>query len=138
MITLDEAIKGMLDAESRLSSRQAVVSPTIISEQMYRLGQYASATEKLLGDAEEAYEIEWAKKYTMYTEPYALSDENGNITYAKSLSATAAKQRADVDTAAAKGNIKRLSRYVSSCWKIHTGAMARINHLNNEIKSGGI
>lgn len=137
-ITLQQALDGIADAESKLGSRQAIHSPTVISENMYRLGQYTSALEKILGDCEQEYEIEWARIYNAYTAPYPVTDKKGNITQKQSMSATAAKQQADVDTAKDKGNIKRLTRYVSSSWRNQTGAMARINHISAEQKSGGV
>ncbi len=114
---LNDAIKGAIDARTRLATREAVVSPVIMSEQMYRLGQYTAEIESHLGDLEQEYEIKFAQSYSEYS---------------KELSATAAKQKADVDLAELKGNIKRLSRYVSANWKAHTGIMARINHLDRE------
>lgn len=122
-MTLEQILAGIQDAESNLSTREAIVSPAIISTHMYRLGQYASALEKVLGDCEEEYEITWAKSYN---------------THSETLSATAAKQKADVDCAIDKGNIKRLTRYVSSSWRNQTGAMARINHIYAESKNGGV
>ena len=44
----------------------------------------------------------------------------------------AAKQAADVDMAAAKGNIKKLSRYVLAAWRVHTSCMARMKHIEQE------
>lgn len=119
-LTLEDAVIGMLDAESKLSSREALVSPHLISENMYRLGQYASAVEKHLGEIEEELEIKQAEVYMRL------------MTEGKS--ATGAKQAADAETAALKGQIKKLSRYVSSSWRIHTGAMARWNHIISEQK----
>lgn len=129
-MTLEQILKGIESAESKLASREAIDNPTIISAHMYRLGQYTSALEKYLGDCEAEYEVTWAKIYNSYISPL----EKG----VKPLSATAAKQQADVDTAADKGNIKRLTRYVSSSWRNQTGAMARINHIQAESKTGGI
>lgn len=137
-ITLEQALLGIADAEQHLASREAIVSPSIISQQMYRLGQYTSALEKILGDCEAEYEKKWATQYSMYTEPYTVVDKNGKESKAKSMSATAAENRANIDCAADKGNLKRLKRYVDSSWKNQTGAMARINHLIAEHKSGGI
>lgn len=127
-MNLDQILAGIEDAEKKLATKQAITSPSIISENMYRLGQYTSALEKYLGDCEAEYEVTWASTYNAYTTP-----EPGK----KPISATAAKQQTDVDTAADKGNIKRLTRYVSSSWRNQTGAMARINHIQQETKSGG-
>lgn len=129
-MTLEQILAGIEDAEKKLATKQAITSPSIISENMYRLGQYTSALEKYLGDCEAEYEVAWAKTYNGYTSPL----EKG----VKPLSATAAKQQTDVDTAADKGNIKRLTRYVSSSWRNQTGAMARINHIEAQVKNGGI
>lgn len=117
---LNTAIKGMLDAEAKLGSRATMLSPIEISENMYRLGQYTAEVEKHLGDIEEDYEILYATEYKK-----ALETEK---------SVTAAKLKADLETAEGKGQIKKLSRYVSSAWKVHNGAMARWKHLNAEVK----
>lgn len=115
---LQTALKGMLDAQDKLSTPEVMASPVLISEQMYRLGQYTSAVERELGDIEEEYEINWSDDYRR-----ALEDK---------MSVTAAKQHADVENSEDKGQIKRLSRYVSSSWKVHTQCMARYNHLTQE------
>ena len=117
-MNLETALKGLLDAEAKLSERTTMMSPNLISENMYRLGQYTAAVERHLGDIEEEYEVTWARNYTLGLE--------------EKLSATAAKIQADVATSTQKGQMKRLSRYVSSSWRLHTGAMARINHLQAE------
>lgn len=116
---LDDALEGMLDAREQLLKREALHNPTIISEQTYRLGQYTAEVERFLGEAEKEYEIKWAREY--------------NLAIVK-LAATAAKQKADVECAENKGNIKELTRLVGSSWKIHTGNMARWNHLQAEMK----
>ena len=125
-MTLDDALKGMFVARKKLSSPEVVSNPSLISEHTYRLGQYTAEVERFLGEAEKEYEIKWAKKYSEYT---VNVDPLG-----KGLSATAAKQQADVDTAEDKGNIKELTRLVGSSWKLHTGSMARYNHLQNEMR----
>lgn len=117
---IETAMRGLLDAEAKLSTATAIHQPVVISENLYRLGQYTSALEKRLGDLEEHYEIESARVYAA-----ALATEK---------SATAAKNRTDMEMAALKGQIKRLSRYVGSSWKIHTACMARVNHLKNEMQ----
>lgn len=141
-MTLEQILKGIESAESKLASREAIDNPTIISTHMYRLGQYTSALEKYLGDCEAEYEVTWAKIYNGYLNPMLVVTNDPETVNEvklsrKPLSATAAKQQADVDTAADKGNIKRLTRYVSSSWRNQTGAMARINHIQQESKTGG-
>jgi len=133
-ITLTQALDGIASAESHLASREAINSPSVISAHMYRLGQYTSALEKILGDCEQEYEIKWAQAYKEATAPSPSADGKT----VKGLSATAAEHKANIDTAEDKGNIKKLNRYVSSSWRNQTGAMARINHLAQEQKSGGV
>lgn len=129
-MNIETALRGLKDAESKLSQKYAVANPALISEEMYRLGQFASALEQFLGDAEEEYETNWAKCYHAYT---TTSTYDGKV-MSKALSATAAKQKADVDMAVAKGNIKKLQRYVSAAWHVHMSCMARHKHLSNEMK----
>lgn len=126
-MNVETALKGLKDAESNLSQKHAVANPAYISEQMYRLGQYASALEQFLGDAEEEYEVEWAKLYQDYL-------KGGSVENPKPMSATAAKQQTDVMCAESKGNIKKLQRYVSAAWHVHMSCMARHKHLANEMK----
>lgn len=124
-MNVEEALRGLKDAESKLSTRQAVANPALISEEMYRLGQFASALEQHLGDAEEEYEVEWADLYAQLTLP---------TLHGKPLSATAAKQMADIQMAESKGNIKKLQRYVSAAWHVHMSCMARHKHLESQMR----
>lgn len=148
-MNLNTALDGLLDAEARLTDPATMMSPSLLSEQMYRLGQYTSAVEKELGDLEKDYEIDWADEYksALIGEKEWIKDPNyiptsdatdtdtvGETVIRKPMSTTAAKNHADMETAEMKGQIKRLSRYVSSAWKVHMSAMARIKHLESENK----
>jgi|SRR5690242_10449854 len=116
---LTEALQGVLDTEEKLRQPGVESAPETLSTLMYTLGQYASALEKELGNLEEEYEREWASEY------------KEALTSLK-LSATAAKQHADVENADVKGQIKRLTRFVNSAWKVHQQCMARWKHINNQ------
>lgn len=61
-LTITQALEGLADAESKLSEAVAIHSPTIISENMYRLGQYAAALEKFLGDVEEVLIMKYERQ----------------------------------------------------------------------------
>lgn len=117
---LNDAIDRIREIEAELSTHRVMINPHKLSELMFKLGQYTSVVEKELGDIEERYEIVYSEHYSD-----ALNTEK---------SITAAKQRADLLTAEIKGQIKKLSRYVASSWKVHQSAMARWKHLNEEMK----
>lgn len=118
---LKTAIDGMLSAKARLRSAAAVSSPSVLSEQMYRLGQYVSAIEDHLADLEEDYEKQ---------EAGILRREMDELGH----SATAASARVKIELGALEGQIKRLSRIVAASWKQSNTAMARYNHLDKEMR----
>lgn len=116
---LENAVTGVLDVKEKL--RTVGDNPVLLSQYMYELTQYVSAAEDHLADYERDYEQEWSQEYKQ-----ALEDK---------MSATAAKQHADVETADTKGQIKYLTRFTASAWKVQTAAMARHKHLTQEANS---
>jgi chromosome segregation ATPase len=123
---LETAVKGMMDAKARLQSKAAVTSPSILSEQMYRLGQYTSAIEDHLADLEEDYEKQEAAILKRELHPEGFE--------AKRNSATGAGVEVKIELGELEGQIKRLDRVVKASWKQGNTAMARYNHLLNEMK----
>lgn len=119
---LDKAIKGMLDAENQLRSKQGVSSPPVMSEAMMRLSQYLGAVEEHLASYEKDYEVNLSitlKKYML--------EQN--------MKPTPAEARAKMDLGETKGEIAYLSRLVSSGWRQVGVIQSRINHLVREAQT---
>lgn len=119
---LDKAIKGMLDAESQLRSRQGVSNPTVMSEAMMRLSQYLGAAEEHLASYEKDYEV----NLSLMLKKYMLE---------QNMKPTPAEARAKMDLGETKGEIAYLSRLVSSGWRQVGVAQSRINHLIREAQT---
>ena len=119
---IQTAIKGMLDARESLRSKDGVINPSFISEQMQRLAQYTGAVEEYLAELEEQIELDEYRAYSSYRE--AGSSVNQAETIAKQ------------DVSALKGQIAKLKRYVNSSWSIIGVAQSRFNHLANDFKLG--
>lgn len=116
---LDTAVKGMLDAEAKLRSAQAIGSPIILSEQMMRLSAYASVVEEKLAEYEKEMETSYAAKLKKYL-----------IT--QGLKVTESERLVDIEIAETKGQVKYLTRIVGSAWKIVGVVQSRVNHLARE------
>lgn len=121
MLSLEEAVTGMLDAQDNLRTNAAKEQPAYLSEQFYRLGQFTAAVEYHLGQLEEQYEIDEANVLRA-----AIREQK--------LSATAAEKEVKIELGEIEGKIKYLSRITKAAWSQHMGAMARFNHLQQEMK----
>lgn len=111
---LETAVQGLLDAQAKMRTREGIMSPPFLSEQMMRMAQYTGAIEDHLGELEEEYERAWAIKYKSHI----------NV-----MKPTAAENATNVELAEVKGQIKRLSRTVASSWKQIGVGQSRWNHL---------
>lgn len=116
---LDKALKGMFDAEEKLRSKAGVNNPTYMSENMMRLSQYTGAVEEKLAEIEKQQELDYAVKLKEY-----LIDQKMKVTQAERM--------VDMDLAESKGQIKYLTRLISSAWKQVGVIQSRINHLTRE------
>ena len=116
---LETAIKGVLDAESKLRSPQGVNSPTFMSQQMMRLSQFTGAAEEHLAKYEQDFELDSAKALKFY-----MIDQK--------MAVTAAEKRAKIETADLKAQIKYLERIIQSAWRQVGVIQSRINHLARE------
>lgn len=119
---LEEAVKGMLKTRELLQSRNGVVNPVFISENMQRLTQYTGAVEVHLAQLEDELENIEMKKFLDYK----------NQGMSVNMSETLAKQ----EVGSQKGEIAKLSRLVKSSWAIIGTAQSRWNHLNTGYKVG--
>lgn len=115
-MTLEAAVKGMMDARSALRSKQGVSDPHYISEQMQRLAQYTGAVEEHLAELEEQLEVfEQAKFMAQLLEKKSVNQ-----------AVIIAKQ----EVGSQKGMIAKLKRYVNSSWSLISTAQSRWNHLS--------
>lgn len=120
MLSLEEAVKGMLDAQNNLRTNQAKEIPAYLSEQFYRLGQFTAAVEYHLALAEQEYEKDEA-------------DILRRCMITNKMSATAAEKHVKIELGEREGQIKYLTRITKAAWSQHMGAMARFNHLTKEM-----
>lgn len=121
MLSLQDSLKGMFEAEDNLRTKRAKEQPTYLSEQFYRLGQYTAAVENHLGELEQWYEE---------SEAEIMRDAMRT----RGMNPTAAKAEVKMELGDKEGEIKYLSRICKAAWQVHTGAMARVKHLENEMK----
>jgi hypothetical protein len=115
---LDTALKGMIDAENSLRTKQGINNPAIMSEAMMRLSQYTGSVEEHLADLERDAELEEARIYQEMK--------------AEGKSPSAAEKEAKYAIASFKADIKRLTRLTTSAWRQVGVIQSRINHLIRE------
>lgn len=118
---LDVAVKLMLDTRENLRSPQGINNPTYISEQMQRLTQATAAVEEHLADLEHDFELKEEGTFQQY-----LKDKSVN------MADTLTRKQLGEE----RGQIKKLTRFVNSSWKIVSVAQSRINHLTVEMNQG--
>lgn len=123
-MTLEEAVKGMLEARDKLRTKQGIVDPAYISQQMQILTQFTSAVEEHLAELEEEHESNMTNKFVKYT--------NGE----DAVSVSQAETKTRFETGITKGQIAKLKRYVGSSWSVIGVAQSRVNHLASEMKQG--
>ena len=121
MLSLEQGVAGMLDAQNNLRTNQAKEVPIYLSEQFYRLGQFTAVVEYHLALEEQRYEADEANILRV-----AIRE--------KKMSATAAEKEVKIDLGEREGQIKYLTRITKAAWAQHMGAMARFNHLIQESK----
>jgi len=121
MIAIEEALKGIESAQGAIRNAQALSSPTILSEQMMRLSQYAAILDSHLAQFEKDYEMQLSSRIL------EKMREGMKVTPAESM--------AKVELAETKAQILFLTRYSGSCWRQVGVAQSRINHLLQESKT---
>jgi hypothetical protein len=118
MISLEQSLAGMRDAQDKLRNATAIVSPVIISEQMFRLSQFAGLIDEHLAEYEKEYEVKLsARILQLVGEGYKFSPAETN---------------AKCEMAEIKSQILYLTRLSGSAWRQVTTAQSRYNHLNKE------
>lgn len=121
-MNLDKALEGMMKARKALQTLQGD-TPTLISEQMQILAQYTSMVEEGLADLEEV-----VAKST--NEMYKSEIESGKSIHAASVSAKAHHNDENA-------KIAKVSRLVTSSWRLVSASQSRLKHLvaeaNNQL-----
>lgn len=120
---LATALRGMSEHKEALLAKGTASNPTYISEHAHRLAQYISVAEEKLADLEYELENNSAK----------LFDEH--ISSGKSVNAS--KEAVKHELTKERSEVARVSRLVSSSWKLVGEAQSRVKHLiaeaNNQI-----
>jgi hypothetical protein len=112
---METAVKNLLALRKALRGDQAVSSPAYISENMQRLAQYISAVEEPLFEMEKELSVLESNLFRSYV--------------LEGSSANAASVRVGHELADQKAEIQRLSKLVSSSWKLIGASQSRIKHL---------
>lgn len=118
---IDTAISGMMQAREALQESESLSSPTHISDNMYRLAQFVSAVEEGLGTLEEDLEVKEAQFFKEMTDA-------GN-----SVNATQVSMK--YEFAKDRAYINKITRLVSSSWKLISASQSRIKNLVEESKN---
>ena len=118
---IDVALEGVREARRALQESESISSPTHISDNMYRLAQYASAVEEGLGELEEDLEV----KESLYFKQMTDAGNSVNATQV-SMKYEFAKDRA---------YITKVTRLVSGSWKLISASQSRIKNLVEESKN---
>ena len=118
---LQAAITGMLETRKALDSPEGLFSPTFISLKIQELAQYVGALEIILADKESDLTVKEAKRYKEY-----MSEGKKTST---------AKDLARFDFIDEHAEINKLSRYISSSWKVVSTSQSRVKHLIEESRN---
>ena len=121
MIELEKALDGMSDAKDKLRNATAVVSPTIMSQEMYRLSQFTGVIDEHLADYEKEYSVKLAANIL------------NKIKIGMKVSP--AETQTKMEMAEVKSQIDYLDRISKSAWKQLGIIQSRINHLTAEAKT---
>ena len=120
-MNLSAAIAGMMETREALNSPEGLSSPTFISEKIQTLAQYVGVIEMHLAELESDLTIQEAARYKQYM--------------AEGKKTSTAKDLARFDFTAQHAEINKLSRYISSSWKIVSTSQSRIKHLIEEARN---
>ena len=118
---MEKYIERVKQTREALQADEGFSSPSHISENMYKLAQYNSALEEYLGDLEE----ELGQKESEY---FLKLIEEGK-------SANAAKVSMTYKFAKERAHITKITRLVSSSWRLVNASQSRINNLIAESKN---
>lgn len=112
---LQTALQGMYKHREALQDIGSASNPSLISEETHRLVQYLSLVEESLADLEAELKVNEASRFKQYI-------EDGN-------SANASKELLGRDFPEERAQIIKITRLVSSGWKLVNASQARVKHL---------
>ena len=121
MISLEVALKGLSGTRERLHNAAALGNPTILSEQMMRMAQYAAILDEHLAGLEKEYDITQSAKILQFIK--------------EGYKASPAETQAKIALAEIRGQIDYLTRLSSSAWRQTSIIQSRINHLTKEAQT---
>lgn len=120
---LSTSLKGMTTHREALLKPEGASNPSFISEHCHRLAQYIAATEDNLAELEAELEISEAKSFEEH------------LSGGKSVNAS--KESVRREFTKERAQIVKLTRLVSSGWKLVSESQSRVKHLiaeaNNQI-----
>lgn len=115
---LTSALKGMQRHKEALINPDNSSNPALISEETHRLAQYISQADDRLSELEYELEINEAKSF------------NNHVSQGKS--ANAAKELVKREFVKERAMITKVSRLVSSGWRLVNESQSRVKHLATE------
>jgi len=118
---LSTALKGMTRHREALLEVGGASNPSLISENTHRLAQYIAVAEEKLADLEEELEIKESDSF------------NQHIKEGKSVNA--AKESVRREFTRERAQIIKVTRLVSSGWKLVSESQSRVKHLIAEANS---
>lgn len=121
MLSLEDTLTGLSDAQDKLRNATAIVSPVIMSEQMMRLSQYAGSLDEHLAEIEREHEIKTSAKILEYIN--------------SGMKVSPAETKAKIEMSESKAQILYLTRLSGSAWRQVGTIQSRINHLFTESKT---
>lgn len=120
---LDTALKGMARHREALLDKGSASSPSLISEHTHRLASYIASAEDRLAELEYDLEIEESRSFHQHI--------------ADGKSVNAAKESIRRELTKERATIAKVSRLVTSGWKLVSESQSRVKHLiaeaNNQI-----
>jgi hypothetical protein len=120
---LSTALKGMSTHREALLTIGSVSNPSFISEHCHRLTQYIAAVEEALADLESDLEVNGSRSFEQH-----IKDGKSVNAAKESIRREFTKERAEVT---------KITRLVSSGWKLVNESQSRVKHLiaeaNNQI-----
>lgn len=118
---LSTALKGMTRHREVLLEAGGASNPSLISENTHRLAQYIAVAEERLADLEEELEIKESDSF------------NQHLKEGKSVNA--AKESVRREFTKERAQIIKVTRLVSSGWKLVSESQSRVKHLIAEANS---
>lgn len=122
-MNLSTALKGMSTHREVLLDKSSASNPSLISEETHRLAQYIALAEEHLANLEHDIEIKESQSFHEHVK--------------KGKSVNAAKESIRREFTEDRAMIIKVTRLVSSGWRLVSESQSRVKHLiaeaNNQI-----